>query len=85
MDRMTTTEQPLNLYVVARGDEVDYDETAAYVVAATSAADARRAGESVSGIQSDSIWWAPETAVTLIGVAGPDVDPGIVIADYHAG
>lgn len=81
---MTTTET-LNLYVVARGDEVGYDETAAYVTAAIGETEARIHGQSADGDQPASIWFAPETAVTLIGRADPQLDPGIVLADYHAG
>ena len=75
----------LGLYVVHRGDEVGYDETTAYVAAARDEAHARKLGETCSGDQPASVWYAPETAVTRIGTADPQVDPGIVIADYHAG
>lgn len=82
---MTTTVATLNLYVVHRGDTVNYDETAAYVAAARDTDHARTLGRKASGDQDAAVWWAPETAVTLIGTADPDVDPGIVLADFHAG
>jgi hypothetical protein len=81
---MTTTET-LNLYVVARGDEAKPGETAAYVTAAVDETAARRDGETASGDQPAFIWFVTETSVTLIGRADPQIDAGIVIADYHAG
>jgi hypothetical protein len=78
-------EMSLNLYLVSRKDDVDYDETASYVVAASDSNNARGFGSHVSGDQPDSIWWAPTTSITLIGVAVPSLDVGIVHSDYKRG
>ncbi len=79
------TQNDMNLYMVSRNDDTNYDETVAYVAAAHDEDGARGLGSHASGDQHDAIWWAPSTTVTLIGQANPQVDAGIVIADYHAG
>jgi hypothetical protein len=77
--------EQLNIYVVRRGDDTSYDETAGYVVAAVTMTDACRYGAKVSGDQPDTVWFAPTTTCTLIGRADPQTEPGIVLTDYHAG
>jgi hypothetical protein len=75
----------MNLYLVSREDDIEYDETTSYVVAAPDELEARNWGAYASGDQSAAVWHTPTTTVTLIGTAAPDVPAGGVHYSYNAG
>jgi hypothetical protein len=77
---------PLNLYLIARQDDVDHDEVRSLIVAAPTAAVARQTAKKVEeGDQSPNVW-LPETAsLTKIGTAAPRVKAGVVHMDVYSG
>ena len=68
----------MNLYLIERTDNVDYDEYDSFVVAAYTEFEAR------SYANFHAVLSSPATA-HLIGQAAPDVQPGVVLGSYNAG
>lgn len=77
---------PLNLYLLARLDDVDHDEVRSVVVAAPTASVARQTAKDIpEGDQSPQVW-APATAkLTKIGTASLSVKAGVVHMDKYNG
>lgn len=73
----------LDLYLVTRTDEYGYDESVSYVAAAENEHVARRLGQTLTGDQPWSIWWAPTTLVTQIGTAGPGATEAFVVHEHY--
>jgi len=83
----------MNLYHIVRNEEICWDEYDEAVVAAESASDARlmHPGRHMpkDGVIQDP-WheWTTDPdkiAVTLIGVALPESETGVICASYNAG
>jgi hypothetical protein len=63
----------LNIYLLERHDNVDYEEDQAMVVIAANADDARQ-------MAGDAAWWyLPTTTVVHVGKALPDAKGGPVL------
>jgi hypothetical protein len=77
----------MNLYLLNRLDDWCYENFDALVVAAESEADAVTIRpQSVGTTESGSGWTAPENiAVTLIGVAAPGIQRGVILGSYIHG
>lgn len=77
---------PLNLYLLARQDDVDYDEVRSVVVAAPTAAVARQTAKKIEqGDQPAEVWSPDHAALTKIGTASPRVRAGVVHLDMKNG
>jgi hypothetical protein len=77
----------MNLYLLTRNDDWCYESFDALVVAAESEEDAITIRpESRDTTAPCSGWTTPENiAATLIGVAAPDVQRGVILESYDAG
>jgi hypothetical protein len=77
----------MNLYLLDRLDDWHYECFDSLVVAAESEADAVTIQPpSVGTTESGSGWTTPPNiAVTLIGVAAPDVQRGVILGSYIHG
>lgn len=78
----------MKLYLISRKEEVDWDETAAVVVAASSSHTARRmikGGTENRGKHNP--WLDPEqtTCKIIADYARADVKEGVVLEDFRAG
>jgi len=77
---------PLNLYLIARQDDVDSDEVRSVVMAAPTAAVARQLAKKIERGDQLAEVWSPKTAsVTKIGIAAPRVHAGVVHMDFNRG
>ena len=93
---LETVDIPLNLYLVGRTDEVDYDETVSVVVRASCESDARRlvtrhaSGDEAidntwsEGFRGYHFWYSEASFVTLLA-SGVEGDEGIVCRNFNAG
>lgn len=82
----------MNIYKVERPDDGwGYDEYDSFVVIANDESEARNTHPSGGGVDTDTFSrgnWPVKLAdlvVTLIGVANPEVNPGVVVASFNAG
>lgn len=85
----------MNLYLLERTDEADYEEVCGYVIAANSDVDARRISKESNGwnvrISPDELRWKvgpiPDDRVTctLLGKAEPGIEAGIILCDFLHG
>lgn len=72
----------MELWLITRTDDVDYDEARSLVVAARTKDDAlQETVNSVSGAQDGAVWYAPTTEIESIGEAHPTYPAGIVLVD----
>jgi hypothetical protein len=74
----------VNLYLLEREDEVDWDEPAGYVIAAASEEEAREWIAKPGWIEQSAVseWrWSAR----VIGTAAPGVEPGEILCDFKAG
>jgi hypothetical protein len=62
----------LNIYLLTRTDDVDYEQDEAVVVVAANPDDARQ-------MAGGAVWYLPTTTVGHIGKARPDVRGGVVL------
>lgn len=62
----------LNVYLVTRTDEVDYEEDEAMVIIAATPGDARE-------FAGTGVWHQPSTTVEHVGKALPDAKGGVVL------
>jgi hypothetical protein len=77
---------PLNLYLIARQDDVDHDEVRSLVVAAPTAAVARQMATKIPDGDQPPTVWRPDTAsLSKIGTAAPRLRPGVVHMDMNNG
>lgn len=63
----------LNIYLLTRTDDVDYEQDEAMVIIAATSDDARE-------FAGTGVWHQPSTTVTHVGKALPDAKGGIVLA-----
>lgn len=76
----------MNIYLVTRTAERNYDEMVSYVAIAQDEGAARELGTHERGDQAPTVWYAPDTLVIWIGTAAPSVDEGFVVhSDFNAG
>jgi hypothetical protein len=77
---------PLNLYLIARQDDVDHDEVRSLVVAAPTAAMARQTARKVEeGDQSPEVWSVESASLTKIGTASSRIRAGVIHMDVFSG
>jgi hypothetical protein len=77
----------MNIYLVTRTDEADYDEYDAMVVIAESEARAVKIHPDGNG-RTDGKFWVNDSAtlkVELIGIAKDDEKECVVLSSFHAG
>jgi len=84
----------MNIYLISRPDSVDYDEYDSAVVAAETEEQARfihpsgniQPERDLDAQRWDGSWIAPSRVdVALIGVAGPNIQAGVICASFNAG
>jgi len=82
----------MNLYLIKRTDEIDYDEYAGFVIAAEGEKQAREIAAKRSFCEGKDIWLDTfdgnyYTPMVLIKMLASDVSlpEGIVLSDYKAG
>lgn len=62
----------LNIYLLTRTDDVDYEQDEAMVVVAANADDARQ-------MAGGAVWYLPTTTVGEVGKARPDMQGGVIL------
>jgi hypothetical protein len=76
------TPMTLNLYLLTRTDNVDYDEAAAMVVAAVEPWPARAIAAASHGTEPDAVWTSPNhSTCDLIGLAAEGIAPRVLLVD----
>lgn len=70
----------LDIYLVTRNDDVDYEDNQAVVVVAANPDDARQMAGGAEGSRSVGDWYLPTTTVGHIGKARPDMRGGVILA-----
>jgi hypothetical protein len=75
----------LNLYLIERTDEVDYDEMTSVIVAEATPKLAREQARTARGGQSPDVWAHGKAKLQTIGMANPRIKQGIVHESYNAG
>lgn len=74
----------MNIYLVERQDEVDYDEYRAMVFVASTPERAREMASERNGFEKPEIWLDEQTTCTLIGTASGGGER-LVLASFNAG
>jgi len=72
----------MNIYLVSRTDEVDWDEYISIVVVAESSVEAKRIYPSE---HSEQYWNKNNLSAKLIGEAREGVERGVVLTQFNAG
>lgn len=75
----------MNIYLITRTDDVDYDQPAAVVVVARSYAEARQVARTAKYSPSPRVWDAANATLKLIGTALDDQPAGIILTDFLRG
>ncbi|NEA33100.1 hypothetical protein [Streptomyces sp. SID13031] len=72
----------MNLYLLTRTDDVDYDEASAMVVAAVELWPARGIAAASHAAEPDSVWTSPNhSTCDLIGTAAEGIAPRVLLVD----
>jgi hypothetical protein len=72
----------MNIYLLKRTDDVDYDETAGFVIRARSLPEAQALAKAKD--YSNCLWSSPTVEATVIGTSHSEVAE-IILRDYRAG
>lgn len=75
----------MNLYLIKRSGDIDYDEAAGHVVAAGSYAEARKLAAVRAGDEGEATWVDARYSSCQLLATNAHVRKGVVLTDFRAG